>query len=155
MSNASLPTLAALLTAITLLFVAAPAAHAEPAGTPACNPAAVTAHSLTATLFFPVLEPLEAAEKDQRSDGPTAQATCDAQCHDGSTIWCWGSSCNAEDSNCSSSIQGSCWGTDTGTKYCPVCPVSCEPGATCSRDEDCNGGFCDKEPSEIAGSCVC
>lgn len=151
MRMATLSTLAA----IAFLFVMVPASLAEPAATPVCEPATVAAQSAAPTPFSPALEPPQGAQKDRMIDGPSAQATCDAQCHDGSTVWCWGSSCSAEDSNCSAGIRGSCWGTDTGTRYCPKCPSTCEPGASCTSNDDCGGYTCDKEPWEIVGTCVC
>lgn len=62
--------------------------------------------------------------------GPGAQSTCIADCQDGSTVTCTGSSCTATDASCPSE-RGSCWGTDTGTRYCPVC--TCSATATCAH----------------------
>lgn len=55
--------------------------------------------------------------------GVTEQATCSADCEDGSKVFCSGTSCSAYDNTCSStsSFAGYCYGTTTGYKYCPSC----------------------------------
>lgn len=100
-------------------FGAAPVSADE---VPACNNAS------TATLAF-APDLLDAAV--ETSDGIGAASTCEAQCWDGSTVVCdEGSSCTAQDSNCSWGVQGYCEDS-SGRKYCPPCPDECSATASC------------------------
>lgn len=66
-------------------------------------------------------------------------ATCTADCEDGSTVACSGSSCSAQDQNCANNQQGFCTG-DSGQKSCtPACP-------DCDRDFVCNFSACTNDP---------
>lgn len=67
---------------------------------------------------------------------PTAQSDCTAQCQDGSTVTCSGSTCSAVDYSCTAEERGYCEGSASGTKYCPEldlddCPVTCSIDNTC------------------------
>lgn len=63
---------------------------------------------------------------------PSPAGDCSADCWDGSTVSCSGTSCSAHDSACPG-VRGECWGSSTGTRYCPVCPNSqCNAYAVCS-----------------------
>lgn len=64
------------------------------------------------------------------------QSTCYARCANGSSISCWGTSCSAQDSQCSSGgSNGSCWGSSSGSRSCGSCPST-----GCSATATCNGG---------------
>jgi len=71
-------------------------------------------------------------------EDPSQQSSCTANCWDGSTVACSGTSCSAHDSNCSSNFRGYCTGSTTGTRYCPVCPPTCS--APCSATTICANG---------------
>ena len=111
-----------LVTAVSVLAVlaAGPAVASSPDSTTGCQPAVAPAAS--GFLYQAASSPI---------DGPSAQSVCNAECQDGSFITCWGASCTATDASCPSQ-RGSCWGTDTGTRYCPVC--------TCSATASCPDG---------------
>lgn len=87
--------------------------------------------------------------------GVDSQGTCTADCDNGTTVTCWGTSCSAHDSNCSTGFDGYCTGTTTGRRNCPVCPgcsataqcaggppVSCTGNNSCFGLDDCYA-FCD------------
>lgn len=119
-----------LLTTILVLagLAAVPAVAQSPADSPisdpGCRPAAVQAAQVG--FLYQSIGSI---------DGPSAQSVCIAECQDGSTVTCTGSSCNATDASCPAE-RGSCWGSDTGTRYCPVCTCSatalCPDGSTVS-----------------------
>jgi hypothetical protein len=117
-----------LLTTIVVLagLAAVPALAQSPIS--GCQPALAQAASAPGFLYQEVLV---AADRGGEIGGPGAQSTCIAECQDGSTVTCTGSSCNATDASCPGE-RGSCWGSDTGTRYCPVC--------TCSATVSCPGG---------------
>jgi hypothetical protein len=104
-------------------------------------------------LLFVFTAPGMAKRSSGSIDGPSAQADCTAQCQDGSTVTCSGSSCSADDYDCDTGERGQCTGS-SGTRYCPVpdcstCSVSitCPDGTwlSCSSNEnDCEGfqGLC-------------
>lgn len=66
--------------------------------------------------------------------GLPTKSTSTANCWDGSTVTCTGTSSSAVNSNCSAGQRGYCTGTDTGTINCPACPTppSCTATAACS-----------------------
>lgn len=124
-----------------LLGLTAPAAAESPA-VRGWDPtlAILQGAGLEAVLFGPI------PRVGTSIDGPGAQATCIAECCDGSTQTCTGSSCFAVDADCDSGERGYCYGTATGTKYCPDCsaPV-CEPDPPCAEEPHCeslNGSPC-------------
>lgn len=85
----------------------------------------------------PMFSALAQAPQPQAHKGnigdPSAQGFCVADCWDGTSRDCSGSTCNAVDSSCSTGQSGYCYGSDTGYKYCPTCPSStCSAQATCS-----------------------
>lgn len=122
----AVPLLTTVLVLLGLAVVSAPAQAAtdSPSSDPGCRPAAV--HAAEGGFLFQAIDPF---------DGPSAQSLCIAECQDGSTVTCSGSSCNATDASCPTE-RGSCWGSDTGTKYCPPCTCSatalCPDGSTVS-----------------------
>ena len=112
----ALPALAAQPTAPQAVTADAPIAAAQSAG--ACQASAPLGS-------FPVAE----------------LSICIADCSDGSTVTCSGSSCSAVDAACPYGEQGHCWSNTEGTKYCPACPpLPCSP--LCS---DVEGSFCVKD----------
>lgn len=52
---------------------------------------------------------------------------------------CYGNSCSATDYNCSTEERGQCWGSGSGTRYCPPLECGCEDPTAC---EVKNGSFC-------------
>lgn len=65
----------------------------------------------------------------------SASSVCTADCWDGSTVACTGTTCSAQDSVCSAQ-RGYCESSDSPFRtYCPPCPRSCEAMANCA-----NGG---------------
>jgi hypothetical protein len=64
--------------------------------------------------------------------GLPTKSTSTANCWDGSTVTCTGTSSSAVNSNCSGGQRGYCTGTDTGTINCPACP-GCSATAVCSN----------------------
>lgn len=105
--------------AIAILF-ALPAWATEPTPTPAAATAAslcaAPAPTLAASLF----------------EEPGLDGECTANCWDGSSVTCSGSTCNAVDSSCSSGEDGYCYGSSTGTKACTPCGLTCIAKAGCS-----------------------
>jgi hypothetical protein len=131
--------------ALVLAFTA-PAA-AEPAAQPTaqqdCGPslAFLGAESPEAVLFGSPRPAPQARKKDDSIGDPGELATCIADCWDGSTVTCDGSSCSAQDSDCEDEVRGQCWGTSSGTKYCPVCEgcsAECQDGSSVT----CIGSSC-------------
>lgn len=119
--------------AFVLFLVAAPAAADAPdsadapAGAQACQqPASAVAGGAIAQA--------EVQGSGGEISGPGAQADCYAQCKDGSYLKCSGSTCNATDTDCSTGTSGSCYGSDTGWKYCND---TCEPTVVCSAWAKC------------------
>lgn len=135
-----------------LLIFAAPAAAEKPAERD-CATRVALVDSLTpdAVLFGSAPPPTGASLGDIG-----AQATCTADCGDGTSVICnSGSSCSAEDSDCSGS-RGTCT-DDSGTKNCPyaccsnLTPCSQRHGTSCmffaSIKCSSSAGYC--------GSCFC
>ncbi len=97
----------------------------------------------------PLFATLEKAPRPQAHKGdigdPSAQGTCIANCWDGTTRTCGGTTCNVVDSSCSTGQRGYCWGSDTGYNYCPPCScyatASCGTGYSlfCSGTSECFG----------------
>jgi len=139
-----------------LLALAAPAA-AAPAGQQNCGPslAFLGAESPQALLFGAA--PM--AKKGDSIPDPGAQSPCSALCGDGSYVTCWGSYCYAYDHNCPE--EGHCYGSSTGTLYCPsTCPSACQDSTYCDVKD---GTACSGTPhtsdctfrSGGCGSCIC
>lgn len=64
-----------------------------------------------------------------------SSAFCEADCGNGATISCSGTSCSAQDRNCSLGIQGSV-SCDGRTSFClPAC--ECTPGAEKQEPDGC------------------
>lgn len=89
--------------------------------------------------------------------GPGALSTCVANCWDGTTRTCTGSTCSAYDSACPEE-EGRCFGSDPlSHKKCPPCSTPC-PSPSC---EDLDGTYCKYSgtcyagPSCIAHTCNC
>ena len=70
------------------------------------------------------------------ADGPSALGTVEADCCDGSTKTCEGSSGHFVDADCENGERGYCYTAEEGTKYCPDCS---SPSCTenCSSDPYC------------------
>lgn len=85
-------------------------------------------------------------------------AKCTAECEDGTTVTCSGSSCSAQDQDCSQDQPGYCI-SDTEEKFCAACPsepVLCKSeGNKCVDNDDCppcsNGDPC----ACLGGTCAC
>lgn len=145
----SLPTLLALaLLVITPTCLAAGEAPADEAVT---SPPAGTTLCTLPTLGVEVegAEPLPLA----------SLAECSAECEDGSTVTCSGSSCSAQDQDCSQDQAGYCF-SDLEDHFCEPCddpdPVICKSqGNKCIDDGDCppcsNGDPC----RCFGGTCGC
>ncbi len=111
---------------LTLAFFALPALAAP-------EPAAAAAF---AAIFAPAPEVSaqpQAQDVAARRGLPT-KSTSTANCWDGSTVTCTGTSSSAVNSNCSAGQRGYCTGTTSGTIYCPACPTGggCTTSTTCS-----------------------
>lgn len=123
---------------------AAPAAAAADAS--ACTPAS-TAAVVSADGSL--------EEAVETSDGIGAASTCTADCWDGSTVTCDGSSCSAVNSDCDPNmVRGYCEADGT-KKHCPPCEecratasclngssVSCTGQSHCAEVNSCYA-FCD------------
>jgi hypothetical protein len=79
--------------------------------------------------------PVQAAEG---SRGLPTKSTSTANCWNGSTVTCTGTTSSAVNSSCPSQ-RGSCTGSTSGTINCPACPTggctistTCTPGGTVS-----------------------
>lgn len=84
-----------------------------------------------------------------RGDGPAANCSAVASCHDGSTRSCSGSStCTAVDSNCPNT-RGyvRC---DGATQYCPSCPPA-PPSGPC---DSFNNSYCTYTFNKFSYCCV-
>lgn len=77
-------------------------------------------------------------------DGPSALGTVTAECCDGSTVTCQGSSGSFQDADCDVGQRGYCSTAEEGTKYCPSCSSpSCVQGCSSAPScEDLNGTSC-------------
>jgi hypothetical protein len=75
--------------------------------------------------------PLPAATKPGGPGGVGSTSVCVANCWDGSTRTCTGTSCSATDSSCPSQ-RGFCWSNSEGYKYCPACSSNCSAWTSCS-----------------------
>ena len=116
----------AVLLGVSLLMFAFCALPALAAPEPAASAA-------FAAIFAPAPEVSaqpQAQDVAARRGLPT-KSTSTANCWDGSTVTCTGTSSSAVNSNCSAGQRGSCTGTDTGTINCPACP-GCSATAQCS-----------------------
>ncbi len=118
------------LLTVALCLLAVPVLAAQPAPTQA--PATPGAPAFVAALM----------------PAPLAEATtsvCTANCWDGSTVTCSGTTCTAVDSACSSGQNGYCYGSDTDLRSCPTCSTHqiCKPSC-----DDLNGQSC-----ASAGTC--
>jgi hypothetical protein len=67
-------------------------------------------------------------------------STCTAQCWDGTTRSCSGTSCTATDSACRAWQQGSCWSNAEGTKKCELCPCNRSPHCADLEGTSCGSG---------------
>lgn len=82
----------------------------------------------------PVVDAQPQAQEAAARGRLAVKSTSIANCWDGSTVTCTGTSSSAVNSNCSAGQQGYCTGTTTGTIYCPACPTGgCTATATCSN----------------------
>ena len=73
-------------------------------------------------------------------------AVCSADCEDGSTISCSGSSCSAQDQNCDLDIQGHVICDGIIRDRCDVCEPVCEENDTRQvRDGCCQGSGYEKQ----------
>lgn len=108
---------------------AAPAAIAD---APTCSPVSTTAPASPDGLLQPAIA---------TSDGIGAASDCTADCWDGSSVTCGGSTCSAQDSNCSVGVQGYCE-DGSGTTFCPACQCYAStlcPGGGPANAIDCSG----------------
>ena len=114
---------------LALVFCALPALAA---------PADPAADAALAAIFSPDPAPGAPAQPQdvaERGSLPT-KSTSIANCWDGSTVTCTGTSSSAVNSNCAAGQRGSCTGTTSGTIYCPVCPT----GTGCTATAQCANG---------------
>ena len=110
---------------VSLMLLATPLLAAPPS---APSPTLVT----LADIFAPA--PMPTAGSGQGGSGipePGISSTCTANCWDGSTRTCTGTSCSAVNSNCSAGQRGSCTAGGS-TTFCPACPTAKTCTATCS-----------------------
>lgn len=139
-----------------LCLIALPVFAAQPAATPEAD--VVAAPDVAAPAAPAVDETAAPATSPACPTGPLAEAsflstlsTCTADCWDGSTVTCTGSSCQAADSACLSGQRGYCSSPEGGYVYCPVC--SC-PSPSC---DDLDGQVCKPHNSTcymlIGGAC--
>jgi hypothetical protein len=117
---------------LILALCALPALAASP------EPAASAA---LAAIFAPA--PVVAAH----SSLPT-KSTSTANCWDGSTVTCTGTSSSAVNSSCPNQ-RGYCTGTTSGTIYCPVCST----GGGCTATAVCANGSTVSCTGATAGDC--
>lgn len=137
---------------LLLLAAAAPVAADSPSSQD-CGPGLAFLGTVSAeAVLFGQAPAIPQARKGGSIGDPTEQAFCTATCGGSSSVSCWGTSCTKTDSDCDYGVRGQCWGTTTGTKYCPVCPsciADCGGGSTvtcygesCSAyDSHCSVGF--------------
>jgi len=121
------PLVKTLLT-VALCLLAVPVLAASPAPTQA--PAA-PATTPGAPAFVAALMPAPLAE--------ATTSTCTADCKDGTTLVCTGTSCTARDTVCRIYQRGQCWSDTGGYQYCPLCPCDKEPHCA-----DVDGSSCPK-----------
>jgi hypothetical protein len=81
--------------------------------------------------------------------GLPTKSTSTANCWDGSTVTCTGTSSSAVNSNCAAGQRGYCTGTTTGTIYCPVCST----GTGCTATAVCSNGSTVSCTGSTAGGC--
>lgn len=120
------------LTAAVMLLAVASAVAAEAPADRSCGPR--VAFLATGGSEDPTSGAVTMARSGS-IDGPSAQSDCTAQCQDGTTVTCSGSSCSAVDYSCMGNERGQCTGS-SGTEYCPAldidqCPVTCTASKTC------------------------
>lgn len=125
---------------LVLTLCALPALAASP------DPAAEAA---LAAIFAPApalsVQP-QAQDAAARRGLPT-KSTSIANCWDGSTVTCTGTSSSAVNSSCPSQ-RGYCTGTSSGTIYCPVCPTG-----GCTATAQCANGSTVSCTGAAAGDC--
>jgi hypothetical protein len=83
----------------------------------------------------------EAGAQPQAQDaaarrGLPTKSTSTANCWNGSTVTCTGTSSSAVNSNCAGGQRGYCTGTTSGTINCPVC----QTGTGCTATAVCSSG---------------
>jgi len=134
-----------LLALSTLLLAFGTPAAAAPAGSGNCGPslAFLGAESAEAVLFGAV--PM--ARGGGSLPDPGAETVCTAYCANGTTRTCYGTSCNAQDTICYS-VRGQCWGSSTGTLYCPPILLDCPIVDQCDDPTLC----VDKDHTSCSGS---
>ena len=130
----TIPTLCLLAVASLALPGFAQAADTAPEPEPATTPQACAPSA--AGQLGDALLPVDQGRNGDPIGGVEEQATCTADCADGSSVTCWGTSCSAYDSNCNTSFRGYCTGTSSGTKYCPS--NECQ-GPSCGAYASCPG----------------
>lgn len=134
-----------LATPILLLALAPASAEAPPERDRELTLAVLNGAGVEALLLSPA--PAEPAA----IDGPSAQGTVTAECCDGSTVTCEGSSGSFQDADCDNGVQGYCE-TDEETKSCPAhcsspsCDPECPSAPSCGQK---NGTPCSPDGSEI------
>lgn len=125
------------LSAICLCLVALPVLAAQSS---ASEPAAATVTEPSTALEAPAA-PLSCPAAELPDALPLSTlSVCTAQCWDGSTRTCSGSSCTATDSACRGWQQGSCWSNVEGTKKCPLCPCTRTPHCSDLEGTACGSG---------------
>ncbi|MEM9592813.1 MAG: hypothetical protein AAGD06_01015 [Acidobacteriota bacterium] len=81
-----------------------------------------------------VMELAAIAPSEEADPGDGSRATCVADCQHGPDRVCSGSSCWAQDQNCSANVRGRCWGSSTGYRNCNICPTTqCTVTANCAN----------------------
>lgn len=132
------------LTIAALLWVLAAPAAAAPADP---TLAVLNGAGVEAVLFGSA--PAEGASVD----GPSALGTVTADCCDGSSVTCEGSSGSFQDADCDAGQRGYCSTPEEGTKYCPSCTSpSCSDGCTGAPScNDLNGTPCFAGTTQCSG----
>lgn len=138
--------------ALVLALAAAPAIADTPARQD-CGPSLpmLGPDSLDAVVFGAVAM----AKGDGSIDGPGALSDCTADCKNGTSVNCTGSSCSAYDRDCSSGEQGHCTGSDSGIKYCSQACQICQDPTLCSEKQGspCSGQNSGSDCTSSVGSC--
>lgn len=146
-----------LLAALILVLTSAAFATdgSESAAPPTYDPA------FTAFLAASSTGPATGGEKgDDNEPGVNGFCSITISCYDGSTRSCSDTdsvpTCDGQDQNCYSNTGGfvNCDGGPVDAR-CSRCPLTCSIYDNCFSDSDCGWGYCDKEPWEIVGGCVC
>ncbi len=94
---------------------------------------------------FPLQTDFGVTEVSDGARDGNQRAYCQANCWNGSTPSCSGTSCSAQDSNCSAGIRGhvTCNGITT---FCPACPTG--------GGEGCPSGYCQYVFHYGPGCCI-